>query len=410
MPRSNRSTTLAILLTLITASIGCGTSSNNSSSSGSGGGSNSVPDYGVGIGASGQTAPAKFMYVNPLGVGGPDALAIQSNGTMTLETGGSAYNNIPMTMAIDPSGSFVFQTALQYQLTPQGGLFVYAIDRSNGSLSSPPGSAYSIPETVYTDVVDNSGQFLYVQGTSGIYGFSIQSGTGALTALPGSPFADAGGPSSPGFNTPAKLMAIDQMNRFLYVSTSGGISAYMIDSSTGMLTAISGSPFGSTVSGSWSIVITPNNKFLYQLQATNTGLMYGYSINQSSGVLTAISGSPFNVGTCGTSMQGVPGPDNMTIASAGKFLYDNCGIYSLDANTGAVAQVSNFQAGDWPVIDPPGDFLWAITAQQNCFHCEVGVTAYQVDPNTGSLTAVPNSLINLNNSEVGWIDSLAITK
>ena len=300
MPRSNRSTTLAILLTLITASIGCGTSSNNSSSSGSGGGSNSVPDYGVGIGASGQTAPAKFMYVNPLGVGGPDALAIQSNGTMTLETGGSAYNNIPMTMAIDPSGSFVFQTALQYQLTPQGGLFVYAIDRSNGSLSSPPGSAYSIPETVYTDVVDNSGQFLYVQGTSGIYGFSIQSGTGALTALPGSPFADAGGPSSPGFNTPAKLMAIDQMNRFLYVSTSGGISAYMIDSSTGMLTAISGSPFGSTVSGSWSIVITPNNKFLYQLQATNTGLMYGYSINQSSGVLTAISGSPFNVGTCGT--------------------------------------------------------------------------------------------------------------
>jgi 6-phosphogluconolactonase len=410
MPRSNRSTTLAILLTLITASIGCGTSSSNSSSSGSGGGSNSVPDYGVGIGASGQTAPAKFMYVNPLGVGGPDALAIQSNGTMTLETGGSAYNNIPMTMAIDPSGSFVFQTALQYQLTPQGGLFVYAIDRSNGSLSSPPGSAYSIPETVYTDVVDNSGQFLYVQGTSGIYGFSIQSGTGALTALPGSPFADAGGPSSPGFNTPAKLMAIDQMNRFLYVSTSGGISAYMIDSSTGMLTAISGSPFGSTVSGSWSIVITPNNKFLYQLQATNTGLMYGYSINQSSGVLTAISGSPFNVGTCGTSMQGVPGPDNMTIASAGKFLYDNCGIYSLDANTGAVAQVSNFQAGDWPVIDPPGDFLWAITAQQDCFHCEVGVTAYQVDPNTGSLTAVPNSLINLNNSEVGWIDSLAITK
>ncbi len=412
MPRSNRSTTLVMLLALITLSIGCGTSSNNSSSSNSGGsGSNSVPDYGVGIGASGQTAPAKFMYVNPLGAGGPDALAIQSNGTMTLETGGSAYNNIPMTMAIDPSGSFVFQTALQYQLTPQGGLFVYAIDRSTGSLSSPPGSAYSIPETVFTDVVDNSGKFLYVQGTSGVYGFSIQSGTGALTALPGSPFADAGGPSSPGFNTPAKLMSVDQMNHFLYVSTSGGISAYMIDSNTGVLTPIAGSPFGSSVSGSWSIVITPNNKFLYQLQATNTGLMYGYSINQTSGALTAISGSPFTSGNCGISMvQGVPGPDNMTIASAGKFLYDNCGIYSLDANTGAVAQVSNFSAGDWPVIDPPGDFLWAITPQQNCFHCEVGVTAYQVDPNTGSLTAVPNSLINLTNSEVGWLDSLAITK
>ena len=163
---AGRFTVLAMLIALVNLSIGCGLST--SSSSGSGTGSNSVPGYGEGIGASGQTAPAKFMYVNPLGVGGPDALAIQSNGTLTLETGGSAYNNIPMTMAIDPSGSFVFQTALQYQLTTQGGLFVYAIDRSDGSLSSPPGSAYSIPETVYTDVVDNTGKFLYVQGTSGV--------------------------------------------------------------------------------------------------------------------------------------------------------------------------------------------------------------------------------------------------
>lgn len=412
MLRLDRFVALAILLAPITLSIGCGTSasSSTSSTSSAGAGSNSVPGYGEGIGASGQTGPAKFLYVNPLGVGGPDALAIQSSGTLTLETGGSAYNNIPMTMAIDPSGSFVFQTALQYQLTPQGGLFVYAIDRSNGSLTSPPGYSYAIPETVFTDIVDNSGKFLYVQGTSGVYGFSIQSGTGALTALPGSPFADAGGPSSPGFNTPAKLMAVDQTNHFLYVSSSGGVSGYTIDSSTGILTAISGSPFGSSVSGSWSIVVTPNNKFLYQLQATNTGLMYGYTINQSTGALTVVSGSPFNAGTCGTSQQGVPGPDNMTIASAGKFLYDNCGIYSLDANTGAVTQVSNFTAGDWPVIDPPGDFLWAITAQQDCFHCEVGVTTYQVDSATGSLTAVPNSLIDLTNSEVGWLDSLAITK
>ncbi len=411
MLRFHRSVALAIFLAPIALLMGCGTSpsasSSNSSSSGNG---NSVPDYGVGIGASGQTGAARFLYVNPLGEGGPDALAIQSNGALTLETAGSAYNNIPMTMAIDPSGSFVFQTALQYQLTTQGGLFVYAIDRSKGSLTSPPGSSYAIPQTVFTDIVDNSGKFLYVQGTSGVYGFSIQSGTGALTPLSGSPFPDAGGPSSPGFTTPAKLMVVDQTNHFLYVSTSGGISAYMIDPSAGLLTAVSGSPFGSSVSGSWSIVVTPNNKFLYQLQATNTGVMYGYSIDGSSGTLTALSGSPFNVGSCGTSMQGTPGPDNMTIASAGQFLYDNCGIYSLDANTGAVTQVSNFVAGDWPVIDPTGDFLWAITAQQNCFHCEVGVTAYQVDPNTGSLTAVPNSLINLSNSEVGWINSLAITE
>ena len=406
MPSPRKFLFLAILLAGVAFSIGCASSSSNSSTSTTG--PNSVPGYGEGTGASGQTAPAKFMYVNPLGVGGPYALALQSDGTLTKQTGGSAYNNIPMTMAIDPSGSFVFQTALQFQLTQQGGLFVYAIDRSTGSLTTAPGSPYAIPQTVFTDIVDNAGKFLYVQGTSGVYAFSIQS-DGSLTAVPGSPFSDAGAPSSVGYPTPASLMAVDQTNQFLYVSTIGGISAFSINS-TGMLTSIAGSPFGASMGNPWSITVTPNNKFLYEVDAKQATVVYGYSIDQSSGVLTAISGSPFNTGTCGTSLQGVPGPDNLTIASAGKFLYDNCGIYSLDASTGAIVQTSTFVAGDWPVIDPTGDFLWAITPQQDCFHCDVGITAYQVDPNSGILTAVPNSLLVLTNSEIGYLDSIAVTK
>jgi 6-phosphogluconolactonase len=404
--RSPRTLFLAVLLACVAFSIGCGSSSSSSTSTAGG---KSVPGYGEGTGAAGQTAPAKFMYVNPLGVGGPHALAIQSDGTLTEQTADGAYNNIPMTMAIDPSGSFVFQTALQFQLTQQGGLFAYAIDRSTGALTTATGSPYAIPQTVFTDIVDNAGKYLYVQGTSGVYAFSIQSG-GALTAVPGSPFSDAGGPSSVGFTTPASLMAVDQTNQFLYVSTSGGISAYSINSTTGMLSPIAGSPFGSNMGTPWSITVTPNNKFLYEVDAKQATVFYAYSIDQSSGVLTAISGSPFNPGACGNSLQGVPGPDNLTIATAGKFLYDNCGIYSLDADTGAIAQTSTFTAGDWPVIDPTGNFLWAITPQQNCFHCEVGITAYTVDPNSGTLTMVPNSLIDLTNSEVGYLDSIAITK
>ena len=277
-----------------------------------------------------------------------------------------------------------------------------------GSLTTVPGSPYATPQTVFTDIVDNADKFLYVQGTSGVYAFSIQS-DGSLTAVPGSPFSDAGTPSSVGYPTPASLMAVDQTNQFLYVSTIGGISAFSIHS-TGMLTSIAGSPFGAGMGNPWSITVTPNNKFLYEVDAKQATVIYGYSIDQSSGVLTPISGSPFNTGTCGTSLQGVPGPDNLTIASAGKFLYDNCGIYSLDANTGAIVQTSTFVAGDWPVIDPTGDFLWAITPQQDCFHCDVGITAYQVDPNSGILTAVPNSLLVLTNSEIGYLDSIAITK
>jgi 6-phosphogluconolactonase (cycloisomerase 2 family) len=408
MLRWDRSIALLTLLALSALFMGCVGTSQSSSSSGSSSTGQTVPGYGEGTGASGQTAPAEFLYANPEGLGGPYALGIQSGGLLMQQTSGSAYNNDPMTMAIDPSGSYLFQTAEGYDGGTLGGLFAYVIDRTTGSLSTASGSPYLTGQSLFADVVDNAGKSLYVQGASGVYGFSIQSG-GVLTPISGSPFADAGTPSSAGFPMPANLMAVDQTNRFLYVSTSAGISAYTMDPSTGGLTAISGSPFGSKVSSPWTLAVTPNNSFLYQLQSTNTGVMYGYSIDSSSGALTEISGSPFSVGNCGSSMTGIPGPANMTIASAGKFLYDNCGIYSLDASTGAVAQVSTFGAGDWPVIDPTGDFLWAITDQQNCFQCDVGVTTYQVDPTSGNLTAVPNSFIVLTNTQVNDLDSLAIT-
>jgi 6-phosphogluconolactonase (cycloisomerase 2 family) len=331
-----------------------------------------------------------------------------------LTTSGAATNSDPRTLAIDPSGSFIFQTAQGYNNGTQGGIFVYAINRSNGSLGEAT-AIYMTGQTFFADIVDNQGKFLYVLGSSAVHAFSIQSGTGVLTPVAGSPFA-AAAPSSPGYSQPATLMAVDQTNHFLYVSTSSGIFGYTIDQTTGQLTAIAGSPFGgSQVTDSWTIVITPTNSFLYQLQSQNSGKLYGYSIDQTSGALSALSGSPFSSGGCGSMVAagtiGVPGPDNMTIASAGKFMYDNCGIYSIDESTGVVAQVSASGPGDWPVISPTGDFLWAITGDQEaCFHCDIGVTTYQVDANTGALTAVPNSFVLLTNSEVGSVNSLAITK
>ena len=377
------------------------------------GGSRSVPGYGEGTGSSGQTSAAKFLYANPLPGGGPYAQSIQSNGTLTSAVAGSANNINPRTIAIDPSGSFVFQTAEGYNGGTQGGLFVYQINRSNGSLGQAT-SSYLTSQAVYSDVVDNQGKFLYVQAAQGVYGFSIQSGTGALTQITGSPFA-ASGPSSPGYSQPATLMAVDQMNHFLYVSTTSGIAGFTINQTTGQLTPIAGSPFGAGVNGPWTIVVTPNNGFLYELESQNSSTLHGYSIDQNTGVLTALQGSPFSTGTCGSLVApgtvGIPGPDNMTIATAGKFMYDNCGIYSLDPTTGTIAQVSSSGPGDWPVIDPTGNFLWAITSdQQSCFHCDIGVTTYQVDPNTGALTPVPNSFLLLTNSAVGSVDSLAITK
>lgn len=417
--------------------IGCGSNSPNSStttsasgssgtgsgagsgSSGSGSsGSNTAPGFGAGIGASGQTSPARFLYADPLPGNGPDTAVINSNGTLTLGNAGSANVLNPMTMAIDPSGSFLFQTARGAPgatNVPPGGLFVYAINRTNGTLGTAIGS-YLTNKALVDGVIDNQGKFVYALGDSGgVYAFSNQSGT--LTPVSGSPFSTSA-PSAPFPAQSGNVMAVDQTNKYLYVSTNGGIVGFNINQTTGQLTAVPGSPFSTNVSGPWTIVITPNNSFLYmvqgQTQASSAGNVYGFSIDQPSGALTQLSGSPFS-GKCGTVVPigtvAIPGPDNMTIASAGKFLYDNCGIYTINETNGNLTQLSNQGPGDWPVIDPTGTFLWAISTNQTaCFSCDVGVQAYSVDSNTGAFTAIANGYTSITDTEVGDLNSLAITK
>ena len=420
MSLAQRLLAVVILLPVIFLFSDCGSSSTQTTVTGpgSGGGpatgsgtNKSVPGYGEGIGASGQTGPAKFLYANPLPGNGPYTATISASGTLTLGQSGSANNVNPMTMAIDPAGSFLYQVAQGYSGGTQGGLFVYAINRTDGTLGTAMGT-YLAGQALNADVVDNLGKFLYVLGSSGVYAFSIQSGV--LTPVAGSPFPTAG-PSTPGYSQPATLMVVDQTNKFLYVSTSGGIEAFSIDPKSGQLTPVAGSPFGSNVQSPWTEVITPNNSFLYVLSLKDASGLFGFSVDHASGALTPLPGSPFSTGTCGTVTPSgafsVPASDNMTIASAGKFMYDNCGVYSLDHATGAVAQVSGQGPGDWPVIDPTGKYLWAITSDQTaCFHCDVGLQAYSVDASTGAFTAVPNGFLLVTNTMVGDINSLAITK
>jgi len=216
-------------------------------------------------------------------------------------------------------------------------------------------------------------------------------------------------------------MQVDQTNHYLYVSTSGGIAAFTINQTTGQLAPVPGSPFAASVTQAWTMVITPSNSFLLLLQVNRSNSsgssspIFSFSIDLASGALTPAAGSPFSGGGCGSVTSpgtiGVPFPDNMTIASDGRFMYDNCGVYSINETTGAVTQVSGTGPGDWPVVDPTGTFLWAITSDQTaCFSCDVGVQAYSVDATTGAFTPVPNGFTSITDTEVGDLNSLAITK
>jgi hypothetical protein len=78
---------------------------------------------------------------------------------------------------------------------------------------------------------------------------------------------------------------------------ANNVSGYTIDPSTGALTAIAGSPFDAASEPS-SVAVDPSGKFAYVANEVSgsTGNVLGYMINPSTGALTAIAGSPFAAG------------------------------------------------------------------------------------------------------------------
>jgi 6-phosphogluconolactonase len=85
------------------------------------------------------------------------------------------------------------------------------------------------------------------------------------------------------------------VNNFVYVANQGAsdISGYTLDTGTGMLTALSGSPFASPQPA--GIAVDPTGQFAYVANSV-TGTVSAFAIAPTSGALTPISGSPFPAG------------------------------------------------------------------------------------------------------------------
>src|SRR5580698_2137193 len=98
----------------------------------------------------------------------------------------------------------------------------------------------------------NPARYLYVAnfGSNDVSAFTINTGTGALATVPGSPFPAGNSPDS---------IAVDPTGRFAYVSnqTDSTVSAFTIDRGTGALQAVTGSPFA-TGPGPTSVAIDPS--------------------------------------------------------------------------------------------------------------------------------------------------------
>ena len=175
-------------------------------------------------------------------------------------------------LVVDPSGEFVYAS----DGNPPGGILAFTVG-STGALTPVSGSPFGIPgQTVVNSepygIVD-TGKFVYAAlvGSNQIAEFSIDTGTGALTPVPGSPFT--------GQDVPAILALTD---KFLYAinATDGSLSGYSINSISGALTPIPGSPFGSE---NTYFAIDPSGEYMYVSQSS---AILSWNINPVTGVLT----------------------------------------------------------------------------------------------------------------------------
>src|SRR5262249_13101203 len=230
---------------------------------------------------------ADFLYVTNQGSGEVMTFIIDPELTSSSSV---VIGNGPLFGAITSDGAHYYQT-----VSSLAQIAAFAVNANDGSLTPVSGSPFSTGFFPRTIAVDPAGKFLYVtisssfMGTStSVYGYAIDAASGALVAIPGSPFSAGENPAS---------AAVDVSGRFLFVAnnanTANGnsVSAFSIDPETGALTPVSGSPFTTSPSPLF-VASDPSGQYVYVGLDGSAGIA-AFVMNQSSGALTPIAGSPF---------------------------------------------------------------------------------------------------------------------
>jgi 6-phosphogluconolactonase len=238
----------------------------------------------------------QFMYV----VSGNSAnvwiFSIASSGALTPLSGTpiviSNSGVVSSSVLIDPSGKYLYVTTSS--TSSVGSVFGFSRDTTTGRLVVLPGFSIPVAGQVNHGVFDPSGKFLLLTGNNvfgtagGLSVFSLDASIGSLTLATGSPFQVRDDPAG---------VAVDATGKYVYVPNTADatISAFTLDFSTGALTTVSGSPFPSggngSINGPLGIAASTAGEFIYVCNASND--VSAFSINGATGALTPLAGSPF---------------------------------------------------------------------------------------------------------------------
>lgn len=230
-------------------------------------------------------ASGNYLYATVALQPGIYAYAIGAGATLTPLSGSPfAAGSYPVALAMDANGGRLYAAN-----SPDDTISAYTIG-AGGSLTAVSNSPFPVlarGQGLDDLVVTPAAGFLYAHagiGTgSGIYAFTIDSQTGALSALKGNPF-----------NSPQNglaSLAIAASGEFILLAnqTSNQMSVSAINAQTGALTVVAGSPFaGGGITG--QIAAEPLGKFIY---TAGNLTVSGFAMNGTTGALTVLPTSPY---------------------------------------------------------------------------------------------------------------------
>jgi len=283
----------------------------------------------------------KFLYTANSRADTISIFNVGSDGTLTLTGAPTQAGNGPYGAVIDPLGQYLLVTN-SFGSNPSGGdISVFSINPSTGVLT-PVGTPVPANANPTDILFTHSGQFVYVTnpGLGTVTAFSFSAGV--LTPLQGSPvFSGAG----------ASALAGDPGDQFLYVvnpsasnpapfaSTIGNISAFSIDSGTGALTPILGSPFTATNGiGPSAIAVDPSGRFVYAASQGSSFSIWCFTIDPTNGELALATNSPFSQTAGGLFALFDPNGDFFYMGSASGS--DIVG-YTYNSSTGALTAITD---------------------------------------------------------------------
>ena len=265
------------------------------------------------------------------------------------------------------------------------GIAGYAVDPSNGAVTTVAGSPFNLTTDPVTDMVvasESTGTYLYAV-TAGsavtLLGFRINPVNGVL-----SPIQTINYPAGSG----EPRLAVQPLGKFLYAAqVSNCVVAYSIDPATGNLTQAS----CSAQNPNGPLVVAPSGKFVYGGDSNSNSvpiLLTAYSVNQSDGSLTSFQ----SVVTDNANSLLYTDPQGHALYNLTTGVGLACGdlsIWGIDATSGRLSSL-NPAAGEpctpWSMSFDPGSQFVCLTI--NIYRSYDGVYGAVVDPTTGNLTYV----------------------